>query len=442
MSFLFVLEHYAPYLGGAEKLFRQLTEALAARGHRVTVVTTRFRPDLPKEETLGGVHVHRVNCRNRFLFTLLAFPAALRAARHADVVHTTTYTAAPAAWLAARLRGKRSVITVHEVWGPLWNRLPYLRPWQAWAYRLFERFVLALPFHHYVTVSDFTARELSRVLDLPLPDNHADHLGDGAQVQWECKARLSPRPSEDEPPPPLPHDCGSSRPTEPRTPSPRTPSPVTTSTAKTLPPTPLSPKPLLRIHNGLTYQNFPQSAHHPDPGFHYIYYGRLGVSKGLDLLLPAAAELKTTHPEARLRLVIPRVPAALYRTILAELDALALHDVVDLHHELPYPRLQELILRSSCVVIPSYSEGFCFAAAEAVALGVPVISSGRGALRETVGGRYLEMAGQTSRALAHCLRRGAAGEWDHRPPPRFPLERSVERYLDFYGHSHVRRPTA
>jgi len=42
-------------------------------------------------------------------------------------------------------------------------------------------------------------------------------------------------------------------------------------------------------------------------------------------------------------------------------------------------------------VIPSYSEGFCFAALEACALNIPVISSDMGALKETVSNKHLKL---------------------------------------------------
>jgi glycosyltransferase involved in cell wall biosynthesis len=94
------------------------------------------------------------------LFSALAFPAAWRASRRADVVHTTTYNAAPPAWLVAKLTGTRSVITFHEFWGDRWLQLPFSSYFQAQAYLAFERFVLNLPFDDYVAVSDFTARTL------------------------------------------------------------------------------------------------------------------------------------------------------------------------------------------------------------------------------------------------------------------------------------------
>ena len=190
---------------------------------------------------------------------------------------------------------------------------------------------------------------------------------------------------------------------------------------------------VIRIYNGLDYGQFTGVEHQPKQGFHYTFFGRLGVSKGLNLLLPAAAELKKTHPEARIRLVIPLRPEAMLQRITGLIDELGIQDVTEVFHELSDEALRELLLTSSCVVIPSYSEGFCFAAAEAVGMGIPVISSGLGALTETVGGQFLEMAAMTPDALAKVLRRAAEDDYDERPATRYSLEDSVGAYLKFYA---------
>lgn len=57
---LVVSTYYPPILGGAETAASQLAEFLAARGHRVTVVTKRTSADAPDREILNGVTVVRV----------------------------------------------------------------------------------------------------------------------------------------------------------------------------------------------------------------------------------------------------------------------------------------------------------------------------------------------------------------------------------------------
>ncbi len=358
MRILFVLEHFHPYIGGAERLFWELSTALARQGHQVGVVTTRFREGLPREETLSGVRVYRVDCYNRYFFSFASLPAIRRLLREYDLVHTASYNAALPAWLAARLAGKPVIVTFHEAWGGLWWRLPFANFLQRLAFFCWELLLLRLPFERFVAVSDYTRQELIR------------------QGVAEKK--------------------------------------------------------VMRIYNGLDYREFERYPHEPPAFFTYTYFGRLGMSKGLDLLLPAARQMALAHPESRLKLILPTYPKGMYRWVMKRAAVLGLDAHIQLLHNLPKEQLMEEVSRSSCVVIPSYSEGFCFVAAEAVALGVPVVSSQRGALEEVVSGRYTGMAGMSAEALAHALDEAYKGNWQEKPQRRFSLASSVEAYISLY----------
>jgi glycosyltransferase involved in cell wall biosynthesis len=122
----------------------------------------------------------------------------------------------------------------------------------------------------------------------------------------------------------------------------------------------------------------------------------------------------------------------MFKRINQLIDDLGIRDIIEFHHELSDEDLREVLLTSSCVVIPSYSEGFCFAAAEAVAMGIPIISSGRGALVETVGGRFLEMRTMTTQGLTDSLVRALEKDYDYRPPTTYHKRVSVKEYQSFY----------
>lgn len=358
MRVLFVLEHYYPYIGGAETLFQLLAEALAQRGHDITVVTTRFKPTLPQEEIIAGVKVVRVDCRNRFLFTFLSLPAIWRHAVDVDFIHTTTYNAAPPAWLVGKLRRKKLVLTFHELWGKLWFRLPFISRIAAFIYYAYEQLVRHLPFDHYVAVSQFTQSALMKA---------------GVKSQK-----------------------------------------------------------INQIYNGLDYADFADYQHQPPAKFVATYFGRLGISKGLNLLIPAFAKFGNKHPEVRLQLIIPKQPKGMFRQVNQLIEKSGAKPFVDLLHELPKEKLRQTICQSSCVLIPSYSEGFCFVAAETVAMQVPIISSGQGALKETVSGTYLEMDNMSVSALANCLEKAYQNDWEIKSPQQFSLASSVEQYLAAY----------
>lgn len=62
---LIVLYYYHPYVSGLSLLAKMEAEGLAARGHSVTVLTTRYRDDLAPEEALNGVKVVRAKVLGR-----------------------------------------------------------------------------------------------------------------------------------------------------------------------------------------------------------------------------------------------------------------------------------------------------------------------------------------------------------------------------------------
>ncbi|HEV2762025.1 MAG TPA: glycosyltransferase family 4 protein [Pyrinomonadaceae bacterium] len=60
MKILFALTYYRPHVSGLTVFAARLAEALAARGHEMTVLTSRHRDELAGEETIEGVRVVRV----------------------------------------------------------------------------------------------------------------------------------------------------------------------------------------------------------------------------------------------------------------------------------------------------------------------------------------------------------------------------------------------
>ena len=80
-----------------------------------------------------------------------------------------------------------------------------------------------------------------------------------------------------------------------------------------------------------------------------------------------------------------------------------LENYVILKHHLPFETLKKSIAASDCVIIPSYSEGFCFAAVETIALGTPLISSNQTALKEVVSGQFIKMDKLSVEALVTAM---------------------------------------
>jgi D-inositol-3-phosphate glycosyltransferase len=165
MRILFVLENYIPHIGGVEIVFKNLCERLAKKGHIVTVITHQL-PHTRKEETINGVRVLRVPCfDSRYIFTFAAVPRAIKEARNADIIHTTTYNGAFPAWIAAVSRKKPTVITIHETWLGHWKEYSDFRGLNLWLHEFLEWCVYHIPrFDRYVCISESTRRMLGVAL--------------------------------------------------------------------------------------------------------------------------------------------------------------------------------------------------------------------------------------------------------------------------------------
>ncbi len=59
VDLVIALTYYAPYVSGLTNMARDIAEGLAARGRRVTVVTSRFDSSLSRDEQINGVRVLR-----------------------------------------------------------------------------------------------------------------------------------------------------------------------------------------------------------------------------------------------------------------------------------------------------------------------------------------------------------------------------------------------
>jgi glycosyltransferase involved in cell wall biosynthesis len=117
VNILIALTYYRPHYSGLTIYTERLARAWAARGHNVTVLTSRFEKSLPGEEMVNGVRVVRLPVAFRISKGVIMPSIPLRAwqeIRRADLVnlHVPQLDAAPIAVLA-RLMGRPVLLTYH-----------------------------------------------------------------------------------------------------------------------------------------------------------------------------------------------------------------------------------------------------------------------------------------------------------------------------------------
>lgn len=136
--------YFPPEVGGLESHAWYLCRELVRMGDEVTMVTSLSQAGLPREEVVEGVRVLRRWMPARtpagwIAHTSVTFPAFLRHARHADVMHAQTFASAPPGMLAKRLYGRPLVLTLHTShflrlaaqprWQPILRRIIRAADW-------------------------------------------------------------------------------------------------------------------------------------------------------------------------------------------------------------------------------------------------------------------------------------------------------------------------
>lgn len=141
MKVLAIITYYHPHWTGLTSHAVRVAEALAARGHEVSVLTTRHTSKLPPLETRNGVEIVRLRPIARFSRGMIAPSFPLVAARHirqSDVVQI--HTPLPEALLVAMLCRTlgRPLVMIHHgdvVMPPGWSN----KAIEKIAFRLLKR---------------------------------------------------------------------------------------------------------------------------------------------------------------------------------------------------------------------------------------------------------------------------------------------------------------
>ena len=160
--------------------------------------------------------------------------------------------------------------------------------------------------------------------------------------------------------------------------------------------------------------------------------------KGLSHLLKAMAALRPNYPEIRLTLVgRPKPDGETQRLI----DSLELADCIDCCKGISHEEMVQKYARATVAVVPSMYEGFGLPAVEAMACGVPLVSTNGGALAEVVADAALVVSPGDGNALAQqikrlfddaSLREEYAARGLKRVEQHFCWERCAERMEAYY----------
>lgn len=318
---LFVLEYFSPHIGGVETSFLNLITKMK-RAYDITVVTV-WLPGTKLEEEREGFKICRVKTPSfarRYWFTFLSIPKLLKVAKYQDIIHATTYNAALPAWVVAKLYKKKIVLTVHEVFGKEWFSLRESNKLFLWLFYLYEKLIFSLPFDCYIAVSKYTKKSLLQKFHLSPKKIEVVYNLVDSDF-WDSKKYNGKK---------------------------------------------------IRKKIGL------------EDNFLYLFFGRPGISKGVEYLVKAVPEIRKEVPGSKLILILSEEPKSRFNLIKKLVENLGIEDDVIFIPPVKQEELPNYIVAADCVVVPSLSEGFGYSALEASLLGVSVVATKVGALPEVI----------------------------------------------------------
>jgi len=166
--------------------------------------------------------------------------------------------------------------------------------------------------------------------------------------------------------------------------------------------------------------------------FVYMFYGRPGISKGLEYLIQATPTILERIPNSRLLLILANEPRNRYHSIKAMIKDLAVDNKIIMLDPVPRNELPGYIAAADCVVVPSLSEGFGFTVAESCALGRPVVASNVASLPEVISGRYVLVEPRNPGAIAEGVEKVFKGEVENSKQKIFSWDECTRKYLQVY----------
>ncbi|MFQ5483179.1 MAG: glycosyltransferase family 4 protein [Nitrospinaceae bacterium] len=321
--------------GGAWNYTHEVNRRLAARGHRVHLITCKPREDLAADEVIDGVRFHRIGCRDSKRFFTLGrrirqFVRSIAREEDIRLVHVHNPLVGLLALTCPKLWKTPKVIQLQSLWydeerinrlGPegrpgfgssLWWRLQFIRCME-WA--LFARAGTVLFLSRFMQkqfVEYFPGRGSRQEVIPGGVDTRRFHPPEGVHSRARCRETLA-----------LPADA-----------------PV------------------------------------------FLTVRRLEPRMGLDRLLDAAAQIVQQRPDLPFKLVM--VGKGSQREALAQrIQSLELQDRVRLEGEVDADRLPMYFGAADVFVLPTAAlEGFGLATVEALACGLPVLGTPIGATVE------------------------------------------------------------
>lgn len=194
------------------------------------------------------------------------------------------------------------------------------------------------------------------------------------------------------------------------------------------------------IPNGVDVSEFSPYVSETGPGLKILTVARLIERKGIEYLIDAVSKLKMKMPELSLTIV----GSGNMKSILEEQAMKKMNsDSIRFLGEVPHNELAAIYSSHDIFVLPSFNEGMSNALLEAMASGLPIITTSTGGSKELLNGNAVLIEKGSSESILKALNsiiydteklvrmKGLSVERSR----RFSWSKTTQEYIDFYNES-------
>ena len=370
---LFLLDYYPPHRWWVENVFENIITRLLQKGYEISLITSRFDKDLSIEEQQKNFHLYR-GWKGRFSFFFFSFFKGIEILKkHPDieVIHASTYTSVIPASLLGKFFNKKKILTVHEMFGKLWNQ--FKPRYSALFYQWLEKILFLFSFDYYHCVSLYTLNTLRTLFGVE--DSKLRLIYNGVDTDF------------------------------------RNPQEIKELTS-------------LQWREKYGWED----------RFLMLYYGHSGKSKGIDYLIQALPKVLSTSPDSVFvfNLIPCKRDQEIKQKILKIAKKIWCSDRVFIFSWREKEQLRELVSCANVVFAPSLAEGFGSVHSEVCAMGIPLITRRVAAIPEVVSGKVIFLEDDTPQGFLDAIEKVKNGDFEEGEKKCFSREKTVEKIENLY----------
>jgi glycosyltransferase involved in cell wall biosynthesis len=168
--------------------------------------------------------------------------------------------------------------------------------------------------------------------------------------------------------------------------------------------------------------------------FVYLFFGRPGVSKGVEYLIQAVPLISQKIANSKLMLILSRDKAyrKRYNYIISLIKKLKISEKIILLEPRPHKELPNFIKVADCVVLPSLAEGFGYQVIEAAEMQKPIVATNTTSIPEVIYGNYVLIKPKSPEAIATGVELVYKGKTTKAKRKTFTIEANISNYLKVY----------